>query len=70
MEQPEYTKTPRGLARQPDPAGEAEAPTESEVYSCCGQSQQTLRKQPNKKNGIVLIKKDGDCIILFSLRYF
>jgi len=30
MEQPEYTKTPRGLARQP------ETPTESEVYSGCG----------------------------------
>jgi len=41
MEQPEYTKTPAGLARQPE-TPEAKlrrlsaSPTESEVYSGCG----------------------------------
>jgi len=41
LEQPEYTKTPRGLARQPE-TPEAKlrrlklSPTESEVYSGCG----------------------------------
>jgi hypothetical protein len=55
MEQPEYMKMPRGLARQSEtPEARAEealsaSPTESDVYSGCGLSQQTLRKQPFSK---------------------
>jgi len=59
MEQPEYTKTPRGLARQSE-TPEAKlrrlklSPTESEVYSGCGESQQTLRKQPSRKSNLTI----------------